>query len=68
MEDNPQQPQETPMLKVKVENTRHSTTTIFNKWEQKLKNRKIVIHVNIDTKTNNRHMYLEQAIQITSTL
>jgi hypothetical protein len=73
MEDNPQQPQETPMLKVKVENTRHSTTTTLisfnqttiNKWEQKLKNRKIVTHVNIDTKTNNNHMYLEQAIQMT---
>ncbi len=61
MEDNPQQPQEAPMLKVKVENTRHSTTITFtsfnqttiNKWEQKLKNKKIVTHVNIDTKTNN---------------
>jgi len=63
---------ETPMLKIKVENTKHSTTIAFtsfnwttiNKWEQKLKNRKIVTHVNIDTKRNNSHMYFEQAIQM----
>jgi osmotically-inducible protein OsmY len=55
------------MLRVKVENTRHPTTTastsfnrtITDKCKHKLKNKKIMTHVNIDTKVNNRHTYLE---------